>query len=173
MTDSRLITSPWLPKGSVPKPLSCQGPGNHAADGYRCANTGIGGCLGFVCRFCATKSQPHKAYTEECNVCQLAVKNGCSMSKALAKIAELNPQAVKRGKATCASFDKNAAPCRKCIRKTCAQCVYATTEGKPRTFRTHSNRSPYCGDLCKAAARHESQRQYNDKRREKALYEAA
>jgi hypothetical protein len=159
--DRRLITPQPLPKGSVPRPLSCQGPGNHASEGYRCANAGIEGCSGYVCRFCAAKSQPNKPYTEECNVCQLAVKNGCSMTKALAIIAELSPQAVKRGKATCASFDKNAPPCRNCIRHECRWC-----ETK---FRSHTNGS-YCPDgPCGDLARREQDRRRKERLRQETL----
>jgi len=168
----RLFTPMPLAKGAIPRPLSCQGPGNHSPEGYRCANSGIEGCLGFVCKRCAAKSFPSKPYTEECNVCQLAVQNGCSMTKALAVIAELHPQAVKRGKVTCASTDKNGKPCRRCIRHECRR-ENCLTDGKPTIFRSHSRNDAYCNDLCRAASRRESTRRANDKRRAQRLTEVA
>lgn len=164
MNDTRLITPPPLPKGAIPRPLSCQGPGNHSGEGYLCANYGIEGCLGYVCTTCARKQLPPKAYCEQCNVCELATKNGCSMTKALAIIAESNPAALKRGTAECASTKPGAPPCRHCIRKKCNHCE--------QSFRSHSNRSPYCGDLCKAAAQRETNRQRQERHRQQTLVAA-
>jgi hypothetical protein len=161
LTDSRLITPPPLPKTAVPKPLSCQGAGNHSRDGYRCHGaTDHPACLGYVCRICAHKQTPYKPFTELCPVCWLATETG-SIEKAVAKITELNPQALKRGKAACASTDKNAPPCRKCIRHQCRWC-----ETK---FRSHTNGS-YCPTgPCKDLARREQDRQRKERLRQEAL----
>jgi hypothetical protein len=163
--NAALIKPPPLPKGAVANPLSCQGPGNHSADGYRCANSGLGGCLGYVCKRCAARDRHAKSFCETCNVCQLAENNGSSMTKALAVIVELNPRSLRPGKVGCASTVKGAKSCRKCIRKTCKHCA--------QTFHTHANRSSYCGELCKHAARRETHRKYDAGRREKALAVAA
>lgn len=117
-----------------------------------------------MCKRCAAKDEHVRPYCETCNVCQIAEKNGSSMTKALAIIAELHPESVKRGTLGCAATTKSAKPCRKCIRHVCAHCE--------TPFRSHANGS-YCTDLCRNAAKRESQRLYNEKRREKALAEAA
>ena len=156
MDHSRLRELPILPKGAVARPLSCSGPGKHDTVGYRCANHGLEGCLGFVCKRCALK-QEAKPYLELCAVCLLAIENGGSMDKALAKIEELHPTVLKTGKIGCASTDSKARPCKQCVRHKCQHCE------KP--FRSHHNRTAYCGDLCKAAARRETHRRHYDQRR--------
>lgn len=161
MTDNRLLEAPLVPKGAILRPLDCRGPGSHDKLGYRCANYGIDGCLRFVCKRCAARSQPPKPYTEECNVCQIAVKNGCSIERALQIIAELHPSVVQRGKTGCASTNKGAPQCRKCVRHACKHCQ--------TPFRSHAKASTYCGDICRAAASRETRRQAQERYRLKAL----
>lgn len=161
--DSRLKEIPALPKGAVPHPLACRGRG-HDPQGYPCFNHSDPRCLGFVCRTCAAK-QKAKPCCELCNLCQLAVERGGSMDQALATIAELHPMALENGKVTCASFDPKAKPCRKCVRHICGHC--------DRPFRSHHNRTAHCGDICKAAARRETQRRADEKRRQRRLSAAA
>jgi hypothetical protein len=158
-TDSRLRE---LPKLSQPLPLACSGPG-HDTHGYPCFNRSDSQCLGFVCRTCAAR-QKTKAYLELCNLCQLATERSCSMEKALAVVRDLHPQAVKRGKATCAATDKSAKPCRRCVRHECKRCSDA--------FRTHCKRGDYC-ERCRDIATREANRLRQERRRQKLLAEAA
>lgn len=157
MNDERLREAPTLRKGTVLRPLDCRGPGSHDNLGYLCANAGIEGCLGFVCRRCSAKSLPVKPYTEECNVCQAAAKNGCSMDKALAAIAESAPDSIRKGKSGCASTAIGAKPCRKCVKHTCKRCQ--------RLFRSHNKRGDLCGDLCRRAAAREANRLRQERHR--------
>jgi hypothetical protein len=159
----RLKELPALRKGEVLRPLDCRGSGNHTALGYRCANAGIEGCLGFVCSRCASEAGrgPHKPYTETCNVCAIAEKHGSSMKRALAYISETHPTQVKKGQAVCASTQPKAKPCRKCTRHVCSNCE--------RAFRSHANKSAYCGELCRMAAHRESNRVYREQQRKKLL----
>jgi hypothetical protein len=124
-------------------------------------HSGLDGCLGFVCKRCAARDPHAKSFCETCNVCQLAEQNSSSMTKAVTHLAELHPQSIKRGKVGCASTIKDGKPCSRCIRKACRHCE--------QTFRTHANRSPYCGDLCKHAAQREANRQRQERYRENTL----
>lgn len=157
MNDERLREAPELPKGAVLRPLDCRGPGSHDPMGYRCANAGLDGCLNFVCKRCASK-QSAKPYTEVCGVCALAETLGSSMPKALAKIAELHPESLVKGKVECAAVKAGARPCRKCVRHKCKQCE--------RDFRNHSKRGDFCGDLCRRAVTRESNRQRQERHRQ-------
>jgi hypothetical protein len=158
--DSRLREAEPIPEGAILRPLDCRGAGSHVKVGYRCANYGLAGCLSWVCKRCADKSQPHKPFTEECNVCQLAVKNGCSITKALSLIAELHPESVRKGKSVCASFAKGATPCGRCVRHVCKHCE--------TDFRSHSKASAYCGDICRKSEAREANRQRQDRFRQNA-----
>jgi hypothetical protein len=164
--DERLREAPPLPKGAVLKPLDCRGPGSHDLLGYRCANAGVPGCLGFVCKRCAAKSLPSKPYCEECNVCQIAAKNSGSMAKAVAIIGELHPESVKRGKLACASISRTGKPCARCVQHpSCGHCL--------QSFHSHRKDNAFCSDTCRASARREYSRQYAEKRTAKKLSEVA
>lgn len=161
MKDQRLREARPIPEGAILRPLDCRGPGSHDPLGFRCANYGIDGCLGFVCKRCAAKDAHVRPFCETCNICQIAEKNGSSMTKALAVIAELNPTSVKKGKSGCASTAKGASPCRKCVRHKCKHCS--------ESFRSHAKASTYCSDICRGAASRESRRQAQERYRQKAL----